>query len=42
MKNKELTSFEGKQTIFEQIKKVDDNGNEYWTARKLRRTFGEL
>ena len=35
MKDKELTSFEGKQTIFEQIKEVDENGNEYWTARKL-------
>ena len=35
MTNKELTSFDGKQTIFEQIKAVDENGNEYWTARKL-------
>jgi DNA-damage-inducible protein D len=35
MKDKELTSFEGKPTIFEQIKEVDENGNEYWTARKL-------
>ena len=35
MTNKELTSFDGKQTIFEQIRKVDENGNAYWTARKL-------
>ncbi len=35
MINKELTSFDGKQTIFEQLKAVDENGNEYWTARKL-------
>jgi DNA-damage-inducible protein D len=24
-----------KQTVFEQIKETDQNGNEYWTARKL-------
>lgn len=35
MKDNELTSFEGKQTIFEQIKETDENGNEYWTARKM-------
>lgn len=35
MNDKELTSFERKQTIFEQIKEVDKDGNEYWTARKL-------
>jgi DNA-damage-inducible protein D len=39
MKDKELTSFEGKQTIFEQIKEVDENGNEYWTARKMSETL---
>lgn len=26
---------QGQQTIFEQIKEVDENGNEYWGARKL-------
>ncbi len=35
MTDKKLTSFEGKQTIFERIKEVDENGNEYWAARKL-------
>jgi DNA-damage-inducible protein D len=35
MNDKELTSFDGKKTVFEQIKEVDKNGNEYWTARKL-------
>ena len=23
------------QSIFEQIKEIDENGNEYWSARKL-------
>lgn len=40
MKDKKLTSFEPKQTIFEQIKEVDENGNEYWTARKLSEILG--
>jgi DNA-damage-inducible protein D len=35
MKDKKLTPIEGKQTVFEQIKEVDENGIEYWTARKL-------
>lgn len=47
MNDKELTSFERKQTIFERkqtifehIKAVDENGNEYWTARKLSEILG--
>ena len=31
MKNEITTN----NTIFEQIKEVDENGNEYWGARKL-------
>lgn len=28
------------QTIFEQIREVDENGNEYWGARKLAKILG--
>ena len=32
----------GAQTIFEQIKKTDDQGNEYWSARELGKVLGYL
>ena len=32
MKNKLI---KGNQTVFEQIREVDENGNEFWSARKL-------
>ena len=37
MKNKLI---EGNQTIFEQIREVDENGNEFWGARKLSKILG--
>jgi DNA-damage-inducible protein D len=27
------------QTIFEQIKRIDENGNEYWTAREFSKVL---
>lgn len=28
------------EKIFEDIKKIDDNGNEYWEARELQQMLG--
>jgi DNA-damage-inducible protein D len=27
------------QTVFEQIKETDENGNEFWTARKISKVL---
>ncbi|GHT32355.1 hypothetical protein FACS189434_03910 [Bacteroidia bacterium] len=37
IKSEELS--QNNLSVFEQIKQIDENGNEYWTARKLAKVL---
>ena len=38
--NNEIENYNEKNNIFESIKHIDEEGNEYWEARELQKVLG--